>query len=827
MTPLEAAVSYCRRAWSPVPIPFRSKNPGFNGWEQTRLKEGDVPAHFDGQPQNIGILLGEPSGWLVDVDLDHVRCVALADQFLPPTPAVFGRPGKPRSHRIFRVSAPVATKKHKSKSAGMLVELRSTGMQTVFPPSTHEGGEPITWETDGAEPAVVEPAELLAAVERLANTVRVEIGEKVAPKPPKAPKQPAARPPTSKAKNGGGAGTCVAAMLHMKLEDHNDGSGRLFAAACRVVEHDLSDADGLAAIREYARQKPFPTEWTDQQILDRIRDAEKKTQRGVIRRVPAGGSKPTILIDTDEHRVATDTVAALTADPDLYQRGGMLVRVLRDQQPEDGIIRANGSATIAALPQACLRERMTKFAVFSKYVRQGDTVVEVAAHPTTWLVAAVDARGQWPGIRHLMAVSDSPIIRPDGSIWQTPGYDATTGVLYEPSEQFPTIPDVLTADDAWAAVGTLLEVVCDFRFESDDHRAAWLAALLTPLARFAFLGPSPLFLIDANVRGAGKGLLVQVIAWIVLGREMPVFSYAHESEEMRKKITSIAIAGDRLVLLDNLEGNFGNDALDRALTSTRWKDRILGKSELVDLPLMPAWYGTGNNVAVAADTTRRIIHVRLDVLEEHPEDRKDFQHPDLLDWVRRNRGRLLSAAITILAAYCRAGRPSQNLPSFGSFEGWSSIVRQAVVWAGLPDPCRTRTRLVEFSDTTSDAIGQLIRSWQAYDSGGNGLVASDLLATLYRRDFQPSDEASVAMRAAIENFVGCPPGKVPNARQVGNKLRAARRRVIGGFMLDTNPHEQHRNGAVWRVHAAEGRGDVRLCDSRESFSAPFAQEGEA
>lgn len=157
--------------------------------------------------------------------------------------------------------------------------------------------------------------------------------------------------------------------------------------------------------------------------------------------------------------------------------------------------------------------------------------------------------------------------------------------------------------------------------------------------------------------------------------------------------------------------------------------------------------------------------------------------------------------------------------------GWSSIVREAVVWANLPDPCRTRTRLVEFSDTTSDAIGQLIRAWRAYDPGDSGLVASDLLATLYRREFQPSDEASVALRAAIENFVGCPTGKVPSARQLGNKLRAARRRVIAGCMLDTNPQEQHRNGAVWRVVAAEGSGEVRLCDSRESFSTPFAQEG--
>ncbi len=33
---------------------------------------------------------------------------------------------------------------------------------------------------------------------------------------------------------------------------------------------------------------------------------------------------------------------------------------------------------------------------------------------------------------------------------------------------------------------------------------------------------------------------------------MPVSSYAHEAEEMRKKITAIALAGDRMILLDNL-----------------------------------------------------------------------------------------------------------------------------------------------------------------------------------------------------------------------------------------------------------------------------------
>jgi hypothetical protein len=35
--------------------------------------------------------------------------------------------------------------------------------------------------------------------------------------------------------------------------------------------------------------------------------------------------------------------------------------------------------------------------------------------------------------------------------------------------------------------------VSDFPFERPEHRAAWLAGLLTPLAWFAFDGPAPLY----------------------------------------------------------------------------------------------------------------------------------------------------------------------------------------------------------------------------------------------------------------------------------------------------------------------------------------------
>jgi hypothetical protein len=293
---------------------------------------------------------------------------------------------------------------------------------------------------------------------------------------------------------------------------------------------------------------------------------------------------------------------------------------------------------------------------------------------------------------------------------------------------------------------------------------------------------------------------------------MPVSSYAHDSEEMRKKLTAIAIAGDRLILFDNLEGVFGNDSLDRALTSTRWKDRILGKSEEVELPLIPAWYATGNNVQVAADTMRRVIHVRLDCLSECPEERSGFKHENLLAWIGANRARLLTAALTILSAYLKRGHASKDLKPFGSFEGWSNVVRQAVVWVGLPDPCLTRTKLAESADTTGDALSQLIAAWEWYDTSGDGLVLSDVLNRLYpsQREHAPCDDASNAMRSALENLVNCPPGKPPTPRQVGNRFRRLRRRVLRGLFIDTHPSEYNRSGAVWRLHEVE---HPRVCDS--------------
>ncbi|MCP5017101.1 MAG: ATPase, partial [Ketobacter sp.] len=257
------------------------------------------------------------------------------------------------------------------------------------------------------------------------------------------------------------------------------------------------------------------------------------------------------------------------------------------------------------------------------------------------------ARGRWPELPTLAGVVECPVLRPGGSVLQRPGYDAESGLLYLPSGSFLEVPAAPDRGAALDALAQLREAVRDFPFATEAHRAAWLCALLTPLARAAFSGPSPLNLIDGNVRGCGKSLLADVCAVLLTGRPAARMSVPGPEAELRKAITSLALEAERTVLLDNVAGVLGSPTLDRALTAEVWRDRVLGASRQVALPLAITWYATGNNVSLAGDTARRCLHIRLHSSLARPEKRAGFRHPRLLDWLARERPRLLPAALTM------------------------------------------------------------------------------------------------------------------------------------------------------------------------------------
>lgn len=165
LTSRQCAADYIQRGWAPIPIAWKSKSPAIPRWPDLRVSLDQLDNYFDASPGNIGVLLGEPSNGLVDIDLDCSEAVRLAPRFLPDT-CRFGREGKRSSHWLF-VCKDAKTQKFQGP-AGMLLEIRSTGAQTLFPGSTHPTGGAITFDSDEIAPVSISWEELLSAARSLA-----------------------------------------------------------------------------------------------------------------------------------------------------------------------------------------------------------------------------------------------------------------------------------------------------------------------------------------------------------------------------------------------------------------------------------------------------------------------------------------------------------------------------------------------------------------------------------------------------------------------------------------------------------------------------------
>src|SRR5690606_12956696 len=127
-------------------------------------------------------------------------------------------------------------------------------------------------------------------------------------------------------------------------------------------------------------------------------------------------------------------------------------------------------------------------------------------------------RGRW-ALPELVAVVSRPVLRPDGTVLQTPGYDPASKVLYAPTADFPTVPDRPTRAQARAALDELADLFVDFPFVARSDLSAALAFVLTLVGRRAIEGPCPMFAVRAAAPGTGKNLLVDVVSKLVFGKK--------------------------------------------------------------------------------------------------------------------------------------------------------------------------------------------------------------------------------------------------------------------------------------------------------------------
>jgi len=156
---------YNSLAWVVVPVKEKDKQPIPQGWQKRTLADVNIATEFP-EGRNVGILLGDSSGGLVDIDIDCPEALKIADRYLPETGMRFGRASNPGSHRIYNVE--VCGDSRKYVFEGTLIEYRANGEQTVFPPSVHPSGEQYTFDSKG-EPAYILKSDLEKAVRKIAT----------------------------------------------------------------------------------------------------------------------------------------------------------------------------------------------------------------------------------------------------------------------------------------------------------------------------------------------------------------------------------------------------------------------------------------------------------------------------------------------------------------------------------------------------------------------------------------------------------------------------------------------------------------------------------
>ena len=154
---------------------------------------------------------------------------------------------------------------------------------------------------------------------------------------------------------------------------------------------------------------------------------------------------------------------------------------------------------------------------------------------------------------------------------------------------------------------------------------------------------------------------------------------------------------------------------------------------------------------------------------------------------------MLPAALTLLRRWVAFAQPELGLPGWGSYEGWSDLVRSAVVRLGLPDPAKTREDL-EGTGAEQGALHDLIHGLaELLEPLGGSATAKEILDKLAR-----SGDDFCTLRSALEDvFPRIKSGELPRSTQLAGRLRSHRGRIVRGACIDQASKSY--KGVSWTV----------------------------
>jgi putative DNA primase/helicase len=413
-----------------------------------------------------------------------------------------------------------------------------------------------------------------------------------------------------------------------------------------------------------------------------------------------------VIVRGELHRAADEGLAALwVARVPFYIRNFELVRIctVKAKTWDGEVIEV---PAVFSVEYPALRRAMSQSAYWMRPGLKSDYAVDCPKDLVELVRSMVN---EWP-FPPLAGLISTPTLRPDGSILAVEGYDDQTGLFLTGLPKMPLIPDRPSEQDTVEAVGLLDELLAEFPFASDASRSVGLSGLITPIVRGA-TGPVPMHLIVKPKPGTGGSYLVDIASMIATGERCPVIAMGDPKhpEEFEKRLVGGALRGWPIIGIDNVRGTLEGDFLCQVTERPVLQLRPLGTSKPAQIPNSFTTFANGNNPSIADDMVRRTVRSAMDANMENPEDRQFRSDP--LAMVRRDRGRYVAAALTIVRAYIVAGKPDRLRP-LASYEPWSDLVRSSLAWLGRADPVATMEE-TRVEDPRQEARIAIFEAWKS------------------------------------------------------------------------------------------------------------------
>lgn len=487
------------------------------------------------------------------------------------------------------------------------------------------------------------------------------------------------------------------------------------------------------------------------------------------------------------------------ASAPIFQRGGMLVRVVQDRHDVRGLRRDPEAPRIVPFDDLALAETITRHVEIHRLNRKTQEFVRVDC--PRLVAQTLLSRREW-SFRRLEAVIEHPIMLPDGRVlWQSQYHAPSALLLRIPEGVFLPPIEKPSVSDVYRALTLLQYLLSGFAFVEDLDLSVALAFLLTPFVR-PLLATCPAIATTATAPGSGKSTLDRVRSRLATGREPAFITFRDDPVEMQKLFFAALLEGDQQIVVDNIDGALASADLAVILTSPMYRGRVLGQSQNASVPTKAVISFNGNNLQIVGDLTRRVLISRLDAMCERPAEREFDFSP--LDEVDDSRGEYVRAALTIMAAYVRS-RERVTVRPFGSFEAWSRLVREPLVWVGISDPVDS-LRVLEAGDPERLQLGMMLQA--VHDAFGTyEFKAAGLLAAV-KGSRQASIDATVptittdqaeALQEALRGV--CERNGELNVKALGRWLLKVNGRIEAGLRFVQS--RQTKAGAMWRLQRAD------------------------